>query len=37
VGCFNFERVKTLIFKLLERWFKPTVWDGDFGAGVRLA
>ena len=29
MGCFNFERVKALIFKLFGRCFKPTVWDGD--------
>ena len=29
MGCFNFERVKVWIFKLLERWFKLTVWDDD--------
>ena len=29
MGCFNFERVKVLIFKLFRRCFKPIGWDGD--------
>jgi hypothetical protein len=29
VSCFNFERVKALVFKLFGECFKPTVWDGD--------
>ncbi len=29
MGCFNFERVKVLIFRFFGRCFKPTMWDGD--------
>jgi hypothetical protein len=29
MGCFSFERVKVLIFKLFGRCFKPIGWDGD--------
>jgi len=29
VGCFSFERVEVLIFRVFGRCSKPTVWDGD--------
>jgi hypothetical protein len=32
VGCFNFERVKVLIFKLFGRCFEPIGWDGDINS-----
>ena len=33
MGCFNFERVKALVFKVFGRQCsKPTGWDGDHNA-----